>query len=196
MGGSNNVGTIFRVDPDGTVNTMITFGGGIGGYPQEGLIQANDGSFYGTTYQSGGEANGSIFRMTPEGVFTTLHWFDCSQGEGIGPICRLMQTPDGGLYGTTFYGGASGCMGNSSGTAFRITTNGVFTTVVSFDRTNGANPQCGLILGRDRALYGSTTGLTGDAYGTIFRLTTNGLLSTLHTFNVEVDGSLWQLAVG
>ena len=85
------------------------------------------------------------------------------------------------MYGTTVYGGASGCSGTSVGTIFKITTNGVFTTVVSFDRTNVANPQCGLILGRDGALYGSTTGgggPSGDGYGTIFRLTTNGAFTS------------------
>ena len=192
-GGSSHAGTIFRLDRDGGVTLLMSLGGTNGDYPQEGLIEGADGNFYGTTYQAGGQANGAIFKFTPAGLFTNLHRFRCLEGEGGGPICRLAQTPDGDLYGTTFYGGASGCMGNSAGTVFKIATNGVFTTVLSFDRTNGANPQCGLVLGGDGALYGSTTGgggPSGDAYGTIFRLSTNGVLTTLQTFNYSTDGSL------
>jgi uncharacterized repeat protein (TIGR03803 family) len=192
-GGSNNVGTIVRLTQGGDVTTLVSFGGPNGDYPEEGLIEGADGNFYGTTYQAGGMAGGAIFKMTPAGAFTNLHHFDCMNGEGLGPICRLTQTPNGEIYGTTFYGGTSGCFGNSAGTVFKITTNGEFTTVLSFNRTNGANPQCGLILGSDSALYGSTSGgggPSGDGYGTIFRLTTNGVLTTLHTFDYPIDGSV------
>ncbi len=191
-GGSNNVGTILRFSAASGLSTLVHFGNGNGDYPQGGLIEGADGNFYGTTYQNAGSANGAIFRMTPDGGFTNLHHFDCSKGEGSGPICRLMQAPSGELYGTTFYGGASGCSGNSAGTVFKMTTNGEFSTVVSFNRTNGANPQCGLILGNDGAFYGSTIGgggTSGDGDGTIFRLTPNGQLTTLHTFDYTVAGS-------
>jgi uncharacterized repeat protein (TIGR03803 family) len=37
--------------------------------PQAGLVQANDGNFYGTTAFGGaGGENGTIFRITPNGV--------------------------------------------------------------------------------------------------------------------------------
>jgi uncharacterized repeat protein (TIGR03803 family) len=192
LGGSNNAGTIFRMTAAGDVTTLFSFGGAYGYYPEEGLIEGADGNFYGTTYQDFNAANGTIFKISPEGIFTNLHHFDCSLGEGIGPICRLTQTPDGDLYGTTYFGGASGCLGNGVGTVFKVTTNGILSTILSFNRTNGSNPQCGLILGTDGALYGSTTGgggPSGDGLGTIFRLTTNGALTTLHTFNGPTDGA-------
>ncbi len=192
-GGSNGCGTIFRITPTGVITTLFSFEATVGQYPQGGLIEGADGQLYGTTYQDSGVANGTLFRMSPQGIFTNLHRFDCAKGEGIGPACRLMQTPTGEIYGTTFYGGASGCGGNSAGTIFKLTTNGVFTTLVSFSRTNGSNPQCGLVSGEDGALFGSTTGgggPLGDAYGTIFRLNANGDLATLHTFDYPTDGSL------
>ncbi|HOY59857.1 MAG TPA: hypothetical protein PK640_17205 [Verrucomicrobiota bacterium] len=192
VGRSNHVGTVFRLAPGGAITTLLSFGSGNGDYPQEGLIEAADGKFYGTTYQDGGTASGAVFRITPQGGFTVLHRLDCAKGEGLGPICRLTQVPNGEIYGTTFYGGASGCFGNSAGTVFKLTPNGAFTTVVSFDGTNGSNPQCGLVFSPDGHFYGSTTGgggPAGDGYGTIFRLTTNGVLTTLHTFDYRKDGS-------
>ena len=125
---------------------------------------------------------------TPQGEVTNLHHFNCNLGEGISPICRLTQISDGDLYGTTYFGGVTGCFGNSQGTVFRVTTNGAFATIFSFNGTNGGNPQCGLIEGPDGALYGSTTGgggPFGDGAGTIFKLTTNG---TLTSFNGITDG--------
>jgi len=191
QGGTNNAGMIFRMTPAGDVTTLFSFGGAFGYYPQAGLIEGADGNFYGTTYQDFNAAAGTVFKMTPEGIFTNLHHFDCSLGEGIGPICRLTQTPDGDLYGTTYFGGAGSCLDNGAGTVFKVTTNGLFSTVLSFNGTNGNNPQAGLILGSDGALYGSTTGgggPSGDGAGTIFRLTTNGVLTTLHTFTGPADG--------
>ena len=44
---------------------------------------------------------------------------------------------DGNFYGTTYQGGTS-----NRGTVFKVTTNGVLTSLVSFTGTNGAYPIC------------------------------------------------------
>src|SRR5215471_2827485 len=36
------------------------------------LVQGPDGNFYGTTSQGGPRASGTVFRVTPAGVLTTL----------------------------------------------------------------------------------------------------------------------------
>lgn len=47
------------------------------GFPISILVEASDGNFYGTTEYGGpgGSNNGTIFQVTPGGVFTTLHAF-------------------------------------------------------------------------------------------------------------------------
>ncbi len=88
------------------MTTIVSFSGAANGTSPSGLIQGNDGSFYGTT-SSGGSANfGTIFRMTPAGVLTTLASFNNSNGSG--PTAGLVQGNDGNLYGTTENGGFSG----------------------------------------------------------------------------------------
>src|SRR6266852_4696746 len=91
--------------------------------PQAGLVQANDGNFYGTTALGGtnGE-NGTVFGITPNGVFGSLFSFNGTNGSR--PAASLVQASDGNLYGTTQFGGASG-----NGTVFRITPSGTFTSL-------------------------------------------------------------------
>ena len=42
-----------------------------GGTPQGGLVQATDGNFYGGGYLGGSKGDGTIFRITPGGTFST-----------------------------------------------------------------------------------------------------------------------------
>jgi uncharacterized repeat protein (TIGR03803 family) len=87
-----------------------------------------------------------------------------------------MQATDGNFYGLTGAGGP-GFVGPlyggpeiGHGTVFRLTPDGVLTTLFSLNVTNGDAPFGGLAQGRDGNLYGMTT--LGGAYGhgTIFRL--------------------------
>ena len=60
-----------------TVTTLYSFTGeGTDGYePFAGLVQGRDGNFYGTTRYGGSSGYGTVSRITPTGVYTTLHSF-------------------------------------------------------------------------------------------------------------------------
>jgi uncharacterized repeat protein (TIGR03803 family) len=120
-------------------------------------------------------------------VFTNL--FSFSGTNGIEPEGTLVQAPNGDLYGTTrettaTSGGNWGFGAYGHGTVFRITTNGVLTTIAHFTSTNanGAYPRAGLIFGRDGNLYGTTTGGGASGLGTVFRVTPTGGLTILASF--------------
>jgi uncharacterized repeat protein (TIGR03803 family) len=75
---------------------------------------------------------------------------------------------------------------------FELTTNGIFTSLISFTGTNGAylgiEPFAGLTLGKDSNFYGTTqSGGTNDLVnggdGTMFRMTSAGTLTTLVSLN-------------
>jgi uncharacterized repeat protein (TIGR03803 family) len=74
------------------------------------------------------------------------------------------------------------------GTAFKITTSGMLTTLYSFCSQNsckdGAIPQAGLVEGTDGNFYGTTSAYGGEPSGggTVFKITTTGVLTTLHSF--------------
>ena len=183
--GTNSGGTAFQAMTNGALATLVSFdfNDSNGASPYAGLVQVNDGSLYGTTYQGGTNGYGTIFKLTTNGTFTSLHSFT-GANDGANPYAGLVQGQDGNLYGTTFFGGAYGY-----GTAFSLATNGVLTTLISFDNTNGAYPQGGLVQDSGGSFFYGTTS-AGGAYtnlsgglGTIFKLETNGTLTTLVSFD-------------
>lgn len=65
-----------------------------------------------------------------------------------------------------------------------------FTSLFSFDSSDGANLRAPLIQGQDGALYGTTGGGGANGvYGTIFRITTSGAQSVLYSFDGLPDGA-------
>ncbi|MGV3664451.1 MAG: choice-of-anchor tandem repeat GloVer-containing protein [Prosthecobacter sp.] len=187
-GGTGNIGTIFRVTTAGVLTTLVSFTGtsgvALGSAPRGNLTLGTDGNFYGTTATGGsGGGNGTVFKMTPAGVLTTLVNLTGTTGANPGatPTGGLLQHTDGDFYGTTSVGGT-----NSLGTLFKVTPAGVHTVLVHFSGTGGASlgslPKGTLTQGADGLLWGTTT--TGGAgSGTVFKCTTAGLLTTLVSFN-------------
>jgi uncharacterized repeat protein (TIGR03803 family) len=181
LGGSKELGIVFKVTPSGRQTTLHSFDGADGSQPLAGLVQGSDGNFYGTTNLGGAQGDGEIFKITPSGTLTTLHSF-CSQSgcsDGRNPFAVLIQGIDGNLYGTALEGGAKGF-----GTVFKITPSGNLTTLHSFCTQSGCPdgqfPQTGLVQASNRNFYGTT--ITGGAYGdgTIFEITPTGKLTTIY----------------
>lgn len=217
FGGTNNAGTVFKITRDGTLTALYNFCSQMncidGRAPSVsgGLVLATDGNFYGTAENGGantttcnGHGCGTVFRITPQGMLTTLYSF-CSQtncADGTEPIGELVLAIDGDFYGTTSTGGNSACnYGAGCGTVFRITTRGKLTTLHTFDSTDGAGPQGGLIQSADGSFYG-TTGAGGKGggdcprlggCGTVFKITRAGKLTPLHSFHLT-DG--WWVTAG
>jgi uncharacterized repeat protein (TIGR01451 family) len=151
--------------------------------PLAGLTLGNDGNFYGTTESGGLNNEGTAFKMTTNGITTTLVNFGTTYGSPTYPEANLTLGPDGNFYGTTSQGGTNTSGTNATGTVFKMTTNGTVTILVSFNGVNGGIPLAGLTLAPDGNFYGTTEfgGTNGD--GTVFKLTTNGTLTTLVNFN-------------
>ena len=148
--------------------------------PYAGLIQGDDGDFYGTTAQGGVGGNGTLFKITRAGVLTTLVAFTGTVSPNMGgnPQASLIQASDQNYYGTTNWGGSGGF-----GTVFMITSGGVLTTLVEFNVTStGMYPFGALVQAGNGEIYGTTQNGGAGNGGTVFKMTPGGVLTTLVEF--------------
>ena len=182
-GGTNSVGSVFKISTHGALTSLYSFTGGNDGAFPNGLVQGSDGNFYGTTAGGGTNSVGTVFKISTNEVLTSLYSFT-GGNDGAFPN-GLVQGSDGNFYGTAAGGGT-----NSVGTVFKISTNGVFTSLYSFSGTNdGANPWAGLVQGGDGNFYGTTI-IGGNGNGTVFKISTHGALTSLYSFTGGDDGAL------
>jgi uncharacterized repeat protein (TIGR03803 family) len=123
--GANRSGTIFRMTPSGVLTRLYSFTAGSDGqWPRGALVEGKDGYFYGTTTSGGAYGSGTVFRITPSGVLSTILQFDGFNGAN--PAAPLVQATDGSFYGTTANGGAYGF-----GTVFRLSALAPSLSIVS-----------------------------------------------------------------
>jgi uncharacterized repeat protein (TIGR03803 family) len=111
-------GVVFRLSKDGSgyrVLHAFTRDGG-GGVTPQGLVQAKDGTFYGTTENLGTNQRGTAFKLKPAGKgVTILHSFPVSPDDGSHPQGPMIQGRDGAFYGLTKSGGTQ-----NSATVFQL----------------------------------------------------------------------------
>jgi uncharacterized repeat protein (TIGR03803 family) len=177
-GGSNNLGTIFRLTPNGVLTSLFSFSGTNGSAPQGALTLGEDGNFYGTTVLGGVPVNfGTVFRFSTNGTFASIVAFGGTNGAN--PKCQLVTDAAGNFYGTAFVQG-----GDLDGLVFRVTTNGVLTTLVTLKDTED-----GLTLGTDGNFYGTTPTGGSNNSGAVFRVTPGGVLTTLVPFSLTNGSS-------
>ena len=189
-GGAYQLGTVFRLTPAGDLSAIASFDGTNGANAHGGLIQGGDGNLYGAADYGGSQNSGSVFsstfgtiyQVTTNGNVTILHSFN--KTDGAYPFAKLTQATDGGFYGTTLQGGAyTNASGVRLGTIFRVTTNGEFTLMLSFNGTNGAFPASELLEGPTGDFYGTASRGGAADQGVVFKMTTNGVVTTLASFD-------------
>jgi uncharacterized repeat protein (TIGR03803 family) len=180
-GCTNNQGNVFRATASGALATLVQFTPPSGGVPGYGtLLWGNDGFFYGTTSTDpyAYYISGSVFRISLAGVITTLWCFTNSGASGAVamPLAGLSRGTDGSFYGTTVGGGDYG-----RGMAFKITTNGEFTQIASFNDAKGNTSRHTLTLGNDKNFYGTLSSPDRNDAGSVFMMKPDGTLKTLVT---------------
>ena len=137
-----------------TLSVIHKFLGGSDGDDPSAMIQASDGNFYGTTYLS----VGTVFKVTPDGQFTTLFVATHNSNRYFYGdfFTSVVEGPDGFLYVIS-----RGSNSNPNPTLFRISKSGTDYQVVLEEAPNS------LSVASDGNFYGA------DGNG-IFRLTTGG----------------------
>jgi uncharacterized repeat protein (TIGR03803 family) len=223
-GSENNDGTVFKlsqVNSSWVFSPLYEFTGGSNGRnPLGGVLIGPNGTLYGTTEYGGDKNNGTVYGLSPPPAFcnsmpcywneTVLHAFT-SGLDGESPGTSLAFDQAGDIYGTTGIGGMYG-----HGVAFELTPSrgGWAEDILLYTfgyRTDGAEPDGGVVFDTAGNVYGTT--FEGGIYaaGTIYRLTpSNGgwVEDALFIFNgangngpagnlvLDASGSLYGAAVG
>src|ERR1700722_19844914 len=117
-------------------------------------------------------------------LLTNIHSFNVYTN-GATPYSGVIQGSDGYFYGTTAYGGTNG----NHGTVYKISPNGVLTSLYSFTGGNdGGNPIPGLVQASDGYFYGATYQQGANNFGTVFKISSTGVLTILYSFTGGSDG--------
>lgn len=187
-GGAYNTGTVFKLKrtPDGQWSEKVLYSfvfGTDGADPLGGPVFDLAGNLYGTTTYGGAHDDGTVFELSPSRTgwaLTVLHNFDFYGGDGASPWGSLIVDTTGNVFGTTSQGGPN----DGGGTVFELSpidsgwTYNIRYTFCAPPPCNdgGADPEAGLIFGKNGNLYGTTR-------GTVFRLNvSNWKAKDLHVF--------------
>ena len=208
-GGKGRAGAVFELSPDGAETVLHSFcpkGSppcAHGANPNAGLIADAAGNLDSTT-ESGGSQRcsagcGTVFQLAADENETVLYKFKGPPSDGSNSDGALVMDASGSLYGTLFYGGISGCLGDAGcGAVFKLVPVGTETILHFFTgkKGDGANPFAGLVADADGNLYGTTEygggpGCTVSALGcgTVFKLATDGTETVLHSFGKGNNGA-------
>ena len=202
-GGASADGVVYQLSPNNgqwkqTVIHAFT-GGDDGAVGSLGLLLVDAaGSLYGVTELGGTYGAGVAFKLSQAGgtwKFTTLYPFQGMPDAGF-PYGGLIPDAVGNLYGTTYFGGASG-----QGTVFKVgpAPNALAgwkdAVLYSFQGgTDASFPTSTLVFDAAGDLYGtsSTGGNPSCDCGTIFKLARSSggwSESVLHNFGSSGDGA-------
>jgi uncharacterized repeat protein (TIGR03803 family) len=192
-GGTNNVGTIFKLLPTGGSFTnlrSLATGSADGAHPFAGLIQGTNGLLFGTCSNGGLNGAGVVFRISTNGSGYTNICIFGGAGDGTNAVAGLSCDTNNVLYGVTAKGGTSGL-----GTVFKINGDGTgYAKLTNFTGTGnvpGSQPRGRLTIASDGFLYGTTESGGINNLGTVFRLNKNGIgYTVLHNFSfiTQADG--------
>jgi uncharacterized repeat protein (TIGR03803 family) len=183
-------GTLFRSDLAGNLTTLHVFEGKDGANPT-GVVQGQDGMFYGTTTYGGvahpdslNPGPGTIFRLDAAGHYTRLFVLPGGEnGYRPGPI---MQGADGALYGTAV--GGSSLFSRFPGIVYRFDLGTrQYTILHTFALRDGRfldgrDPTGKLFQAADGSFYGTTNQGGLSNAGVVYRVSGAGDFAVVHSF--------------
>ena len=191
--GANGYGEVFKISPSGTFTSVYAFQYSTdGAQPSGPLVQASDANFYGVTIIGGNSSEcfnqftgntgcGTVFKVTPAGVFSVVYTFQGST-DGGNPEYGLVQGSDGNFYGVQVESVYKLVLGTTPTATVLATSNG---------STDGVYFNGPLVEGRDGAYYGTAQNNGTNAYGAIFKVA-GTTMTPLYQFTgfTDADGGV------
>ncbi|MBZ5664516.1 MAG: hypothetical protein LAO30_07925 [Acidobacteriia bacterium] len=201
-GGAHLAGVVFELSPQAhgwQYKVIHTFTGGKDGAVGSlgSLLMDAAGNLYGVAELGGTNGAGSVYELSPtaRGPWKTTVLYDFKgMPDAANPYGGLIFDKAGNLYGTAYFGGASGM-----GAIFQLTPgpNGTWQENVLYSfqgGTDGSFPTTTLVFNAAGSLYGTTStgGRPSCDCGTVFKLSLAGGSwneKIVHFFGKGRDGS-------
>ena len=187
FGGALGFGTVFKITPTGTMTTLYTFNGTDGLYPYGGLVLGTDGDFYGTTQSNlvgRLSESGTLFKITPNGVLTTLHYFAGGLTDGSGPLTSPTLGNDGNFYGVTGVG-----EGTNTGISYEYSALSGYTILSTLTNSlPGSAFWAPLLQGMDGNFYSTTYAGGSNGSGTVYSMSSAGVINVIYNFDTTHGG--------
>lgn len=169
LGGTNNGGVIFKINPDGTGYTkLFDFPQGVSWDRPYGTLIIDGNFLYGMTSE-GGNGMGSVFKIQIDGTnYSEILNFTGSIN-GRNPYGDLI------FDGTFLYGMTSGGGIVDSGTVFKIKTDGTgYVKLLDFTGIANGDSPYGSLISDGNFLYGMTPNGGTNGMGVIFKIKLDG----------------------
>jgi uncharacterized repeat protein (TIGR03803 family) len=173
--GINGTGTVYKISPGGSESVIFNFPSNWNNC-FSGLTIGSDGNFYGTCFSTP-TGNGSIFQLTPAGVFTDKHDFTGEYGD-TEPEYAPIQGTDGNFYGTT------GDNPYTCGNVYQLTSAGVYKSLHTFSGSD-CGTASSLFQASDGNLYGTlyTCSINAAGQGCVYKISTAGVFKEIYGFS-------------
>jgi uncharacterized repeat protein (TIGR03803 family) len=169
-GGSLDGGVVFKFTPAKVLTVLYNFNAKPasvdGKYADAGLALANDGNFYGVTSGGGANALGTLYKITPAGVYSILYNF--VEAAGSAPQSTLRQHTNGKFYGLANAGGV-----NSLGAIFSYDI-GLKPFIVTLPTSGKVAKAVGVLGGG----FTGTTNVNFNGTNAIFTVASNTYITT------------------
>jgi uncharacterized repeat protein (TIGR03803 family) len=124
------------------------------------------GNIYGTTSSCGTSKLGTVWKLNKNGRERVLHSFAGGSSDGEYPLAGVIVDALGNVYGNTETGGPA-----NFGTVYKISKNGKFTLVHSFNGTDGKFPYGSFLQDAKGTFFGTTQNGGTIGYGTVWKIT-------------------------
>jgi uncharacterized repeat protein (TIGR03803 family) len=189
--------TLFKITSPGIDQVVADFTAPGAAGESNGALLNVGGTLYGAATiggagNCGGGGCGSIFKLSPAGTPTLVYAFKGGI-DGAYPTGGLTNIR-GTLYGTTLFGGSTGCGdARGCGTVFRLAPDGTETVLHVFnggqDGDIGAIYPGAAMIESGGIMYGTTEAGGAQGGGTVFSITPAGAVRVLYSFQGGADGS-------
>jgi uncharacterized repeat protein (TIGR03803 family) len=195
-GGQAGGGGVFKIAMNGSGFALIhSFGttayDAQGAEPTGPLFSGSDGRLFGLSGRGGASGFGTLYRLQTDGHFAIVYEFNQCFADGIYPLGRPVEGPDGTFYATA---GGGGSASQWNGTLLAVEPSGPDSVLHRYPwAIPSMAAEHGLLAASDGNFYGVTRrdeADPGNEEGTLFVITPDGEYTRLYSFATSgTDGA-------